>query len=229
MKTNKTFIKQLTWSTSAVSLACMAFGRCSRKPEYSIAVLLPPLETLEERTIAQDLAEFRFSSDPDNLDFAFLNKGRGDDGDGDASSASYRMFVRGHLGDNDDAFAGFDDVGANDDFADGGIQDFFTGDQAPADDIPAGGPAGFAPFGVDDSEEPAGVAVGGMEPFDPRRAPNERDLVMAMGADDDQEEMLDYFDSAFMKNWAGPEHWKLRRAVKKRMPNNCKNLSIAVF
>jgi len=229
MKTNKTFIKQSTWSTSAVSLACLAFGRCSRKPEYSIAVLLSPLETLDERTIAQDLAEFRFSSDPDNLDFAFLNKGRGDDGDGDTSFASHRMFVRGHLGDNDDAFGGFDDGGANNDFADGGIQDFFTGDQAPADDIPAGGPAGFAPFGVDDSGEGAGVAVGGMEPFDPRQAPDERDLVMVMNADDDQEEMLDYFDSTFMKNWAGPEHWKLRRAVKKCMLHNCKHPSIAVF
>jgi condensin complex subunit 2 len=179
---------------------------------------LPPLETLDERTIAQDLAEFRFSSDPNNLDFAFLNKGRSDDGDGDgdASFASHRMFVRGHLND-DDVFGGLDDGGANDDFVDGGIQDFFTGDQAPADDVPMGGPAGFAPFGVDDSEESGRIGVvGGMEPFDPRRAPNERDLVMAMNAVDDQEEMLDYFNATFMKNWAGPEHWKLRRAVKKR-------------
>lgn len=58
--------------------------------------------------------------------------------------------------------------------------------------------------------------MGGMEPFDPRRAPNERNLVMALNMDEDQNEMLNYFDSKFMKNWAGPEHWKLRRAIKKR-------------
>ena len=191
----------------------------------SLAVLLPPLETLDERTIAQDLAEFRFSSDPNNIDFAFLNRGRDDDGDGDASFTSHRMFVRGHPNDNDDVFGGFDDGGGAEDFADGGIQDFFTGDQAPADDIPLGGPAGFAPFGVDDSEEGGRIGVvGGMEPFDPRQAPNERDLVMAMNADDDQEEMLDYFNATFMKNWAGPEHWKLRRTVKKRTFHNCTNI-----
>ena len=202
------------------SYLCGFHNCCLLNYMCPVAALLPSLETLDGRTIAQDLAEFRFSSDPNNLDFVFLNKGGTDDGDGDASFASHRMFVRGHLND-DDVFGGFDDGDANDDFADGGIHDFFTGDQAPADDVPAGGPSGFAPFGVDDSEEFGRVAVvGGMEPFDPRQAPNERDLIMAMNVDDDQEEMLDYFNATFMKNWAGPEHWKLRRAVKKRMLRN---------
>lgn len=129
------------------------------------------------------------------------------------------MFVKGHSNDGAGADFEFDnDDGHDDDFGGGtGVEDFFTGDQAPADDIPVGGPAGFAPFGVEDGDDATGHIgiVGGVEPFDPRRAPNERDLVMAMNVDDNQEEMLDYFDATFMKNWAGPEHWKLRRAIKK--------------
>lgn len=124
--------------------------------------------------------------------------------------------VEGRLDfDDDDAGGAFDDFGGGG----GDVEDFFTGDQAPGDNLPQGGPAGFMPFGADgdDSAEAGHVGVpGGVEPFDPRRAPNERDLVMAMNVNDDQEEMLDYFDATFMKNWAGPEHWKLRRAVKKR-------------
>jgi condensin complex subunit 2 len=59
-----------------------------------------------------------------------------------------------------------------------------------------------------------GAAPHAFEPFDPRKAPNERDLVLAMT--EEGEEMLDYFDATFMKNWAGPEHWKLKRVVRKR-------------
>ncbi|KAF8317160.1 barren [Clavulina sp. PMI_390] len=177
--------------------------------------LLPSLDTLEERTIAQDLAEFRFSSDHNNIDFALFSKNREDD-DPNASFVSHRMFVKSD-GEGVGAVDGFDDdddMGPPPDFG-GDVEDFFTGDQAAADDVPAGGPAGFAPFGVEEAEGgPTGPVVG-VEPFDPRRAPNQRDLVMAMNVDDDQDEMLDYFDSKFMKNWAGPEHWKLRRAVKK--------------
>ncbi|ORX96251.1 barren [Basidiobolus meristosporus CBS 931.73] len=36
---------------------------------------------------------------------------------------------------------------------------------------------------------------------------------MANGGDD----VYSYFDSAFMKNWAGPEHWKLQRAPKEKV------------
>ena len=35
-------------------------------------------------------------------------------------------------------------------------------------------------------------------------------------ADADGGVMMDYFDSNFLKNWAGPEHWKLRKVVRRR-------------
>jgi len=60
-----------------------------------------------------------------------------------------------------------------------------------------------------------GPATGPYIPFDPRNVPNQRDLVMAM-ADADENGALDYFDKNFMKNWAGPEHWKLRKVIRKR-------------
>ena len=30
----------------------------------------------------------------------------------------------------------------------------------------------------------------------------------------DSNELFSYFDSAFLRNWSGPEHWKLQRANK---------------
>ncbi len=53
-------------------------------------------------------------------------------------------------------------------------------------------------------------------PFDPRRLPTERDLIMAMTDADGEGGAMDYFDQNFIKNWAGPEHWKLRKVIRKR-------------
>jgi Condensin complex subunit 2 len=40
----------------------------------------------------------------------------------------------------------------------------------------------------------------------------ENDYVMAMVRN--EEEQFSYFDSAFLRNWAGPEHWKLKKVNK---------------
>jgi hypothetical protein len=39
---------------------------------------------------------------------------------------------------------------------------------------------------------------------------------MAMTDADGDGGMLDYFDQSLLKNWAGPEHWKLRKTVRRR-------------
>ncbi|EPB81019.1 condensin complex subunit 2 [Mucor circinelloides 1006PhL] len=44
----------------------------------------------------------------------------------------------------------------------------------------------------------------------------ENDFLSAFMHKGDQD-MLNYFDSTLTKNWAGPEHWKLRRPVEKRV------------
>ncbi|KAI8643247.1 condensin complex subunit 2/barren [Parasitella parasitica] len=43
----------------------------------------------------------------------------------------------------------------------------------------------------------------------------ENDFLSALIHNGDQE-MLNYFDTTLVKNWAGPEHWKLRRTVEKK-------------
>ncbi|KAI8987588.1 condensin complex subunit 2/barren [Mycotypha africana] len=42
---------------------------------------------------------------------------------------------------------------------------------------------------------------------------NEYDFLSALIQHGEDKEMLDYFDFTLKKNWAGPEHWKLRRPV----------------
>jgi condensin complex subunit 2 len=37
-----------------------------------------------------------------------------------------------------------------------------------------------------------------------------------MSMDATGEEMFGYFDNALSKNWAGPEHWKMRRVMQKK-------------
>ncbi|KAI0295968.1 condensin complex subunit 2-domain-containing protein [Russula brevipes] len=90
-------------------------------------------------------------------------------------------------------------------------EDFFMGDHAVGDDFGGDdmGPEGCRPH-------PTGTEGGQPVPFDPRRAPNERALIMAMTDADAGDGMLDYFDQSVLKNWAGPEHWKLRKTVVRR-------------
>jgi condensin complex subunit 2 len=39
---------------------------------------------------------------------------------------------------------------------------------------------------------------------------------MAMTDADGEGGMLDYFGQSILKNWAGPEHWKLRKTIRRR-------------
>jgi len=48
--------------------------------------------------------------------------------------------------------------------------------------------------------------VGAFDPEKPRYG-----VTLRHGEDDEQENILNYFDKALQKNWAGPEHWKIRK------------------
>jgi condensin complex subunit 2 len=140
-------------------------------------------------SITPSLAEFRFSgeSNPFNLDLLQLE---GPDAptpvDGDGPDA--------------------------DKAAQPGTSDFF--DDGEHGDGGGGGDA-FDYGGADDDGDnnDGQVGQGPVEAFDPMKPPNERDLVMAMA--DGGENMFDYFDGTLMKNWAGPEHWRMRRTVRR--------------
>lgn len=171
---------------------------------------LPDLSVLEDKAISHSLASFSFSKDTFTFDDTTFFR--------DDTHHEEDM-------DNDDDFENDPfNVEPMDNDAGGG-EDFFTGDQAINEDY--GGmpmPDNDNDFGAgseEGGEHSAGHTGGGGEafvPFDPRRAPNERDMVMAMTGDGDGDEggMMDYFDQNFLKNWAGPEHWKLRKVVRKR-------------
>lgn len=99
-------------------------------------------------------------------------------------------------------------------------EDFFVGDQAAGDDYvneydPASpNSAEDDPAGGENGEEGGdGSGSGPYVPFDPRRGGTSN---FAMAEQAPGEIMFDYFDQSVKKNWAGPEHWKLRRAVRKR-------------
>lgn len=134
--------------------------------------------------------------------------------------------------DDDEADGGHTATGMDMDVDIGGVggpaEDFFTGDQAVDDDYGEG--AGGDDF--DDDNEGGGdrsMSAEGAQgpvrpsntfvPFDPRRPPNQRNLVLAMANAEGEGEngMLDYFDAGVLQNWAGPQHWKIRRVAKRRM------------
>ena len=110
------------------------------------------------------------------------------------------------------------------------VQDFFSSDQANQEGYTGDGDfGGDDDFGGDGENGSVGAdadqhAEGGVTgqgrgtfvPFDPARGPNERDLVMAMMDPEADGGTMDYFDKNVLKNWAGPEHWKLRKTIRKR-------------
>lgn len=175
---------------------------------------LPDLEVLDRKAISHSLESFSFSRDTWALDEA----------------AFFRDDTPPVQDDGSDEDNGFPPA-ISGDLADGGDgalpeEDFFMGDQAVGDDF-GGDDFGPAGDGGEDGENgsagdqtnlrPTGTDGGPPVPFDPRRAPNERALVMAMTDADAEGGMLDYFDQSLLKNWAGPEHWKLRKAVRRRL------------
>jgi len=98
-------------------------------------------------------------------------------------------------------------------------QDFFAGDEGAGGDDYGGdyGGGDFEDAGGEAGEIPNGEGgkQPGFVPFDPRRVPDQRELVMAM-SEEGAASMMDYFDASITKNWAGPEHWKLRKVIRKR-------------
>ncbi|KAJ7133030.1 condensin complex subunit 2-domain-containing protein [Mycena filopes] len=112
-----------------------------------------------------------------------------------------------HFGDDDDDedHAGPADYAMNVDENAPPVEDFFVGDDASH---------GSGMTSEQNMGAPRGP--GGMMPFDPRRPPNE--LVMAMTDADGDGGMMDYFDKTFSKNWAGPEHWKMRKSAGINLP-----------
>ena len=178
------------------------------------------MDALDDKAICHSLEGFSFSKDSFSFD--------------DTTFLRDQTPAFGGIDDDDDdggPFGGDDapDMGApmemEGDPNGPPVEDFFVGEQAIADDYVQGDFAPADDMGPEpqpdgpDGAVPGERAPGGaFVPFDPRRPPNERDLVMAMTGGEDGGLMMDYFDQNFLKNWAGPEHWKLRRVVRRSEP-----------
>ncbi|GAA6013906.1 hypothetical protein JCM11491_000466 [Sporobolomyces phaffii] len=189
------------------------------------------LISLASMHLTPSLSSFHFSADPNSaLVLDLLNLSSATDDDNDVPSNDY-VFDPVNTGSDDEDFGGFDDNGFG-----GGFDD----PERLPDFDPSGGDAGEVDFFADQFSSSAapgpsgggaaagtvsggGAGYGAVESFDPRRAgTGERDLVMAMdgtgaaiGGEEDTRGLFDYFDGKMGKNWAGPEHWKMRRNVKK--------------
>ncbi|CAE6402264.1 unnamed protein product [Rhizoctonia solani] len=170
------------------------------------AKFMPDLEELEDRTIMPSLSDFKFASD-------------------DLTFASHVLPSR-NTPDEPMAFGEREPGGMADGDAPAPVEDFFTGGEAVRDyeggfhggggfdgDVGDDGVGDMGDMG-DYTANATGVnRTGPVEPFDPRRGRDERTLIMSMS--EDATEMLDYFDTTAMKNWAGPQHWKVKRAIRK--------------
>ncbi|OAX38973.1 barren [Rhizopogon vinicolor AM-OR11-026] len=172
---------------------------------YLRSQFLPDLEILEDKAISHSLAAFSFAKDSN---YTFDDTLYRDD------------TVHDQADDDDGNDPGFGDYDAAMNM-DG--EDFFQGDQAADDDYAGGDGFGGADYGggengsvgAEGDQQHMVRSGGALLPFDPRRAPNERGLVMAVTDADGENAIMGYFDQNFMKNWAGPEHWKLRKVIRK--------------
>lgn len=161
------------------------------------------MEEVLSRNISVTLADFKFSADATNS-FAILSSLESRDDEIDEPGLEDVPNAAPGGGDNatedffqdDDDYVGFDPN-------EGGGGGFFGGDDNDANFDDRMGDNGTGP----------GFGFGPAEPFDPSSDSNGAGLVMSMGGDGDGA-LLEQIDQSLLKNWAGPEHWKLRRVRK---------------
>ncbi|KZV77026.1 hypothetical protein PENSPDRAFT_741108 [Peniophora sp. CONT] len=177
------------------------------------------LEDLDELRIAPSLDHFSFGASDDT-----------NDKDEDLSLFRDDTVIFG-AGEDDD-----EDFGAplpQDDFpmdVDGAPpppaveEDFFAGDQGGADDYSAS-PAGYG--GEDGEEGSVGAHANEGQAMGPGGAPipfngprgTGGDIAFGMGGAAEGE-MLDFFDNTLRSNWAGPEHWKMKKVIQRGKPGD---------
>ena len=170
------------------------------------------LRILDEQYICPSLKNFDLGNPAGSLDIPFLK-----------ASEDFRQerenTVAGGLGDQTGIFldgdnvAGFeDDDGVLGGFEIGAEAGFGEGGEAWAKNAAMEvqthfGDMGFDEGAVGDREAGEGVAVGEYVPDGNQYAVSLHQKTTEAG----HEDILSYFDNALRKDWAGPEHWRIRR------------------
>lgn len=179
---------------------------------------------LEGRTICPTLSSFKFNSDRNLLDLSLFNRSNlGASTSSAADQVGANVLDDLTLANRDDDLPApggpvqdFFDDGAGDDWGagvDGGYDGFGGGDDG-ADmsdgqmDLVEGAGAGFV-------AQAGGNHLGVVQRFDPRMDAADREVVIGMGGEEGEQKVFAYFDNALAKNWAGPEHWKMRRTIRR--------------
>ena len=175
------------------------------------ARFFPDLSKLDEQDICPSLKTFELGSGDGSLDLPFLKAPdnwrdehrEGADEQRDAGNSDHHDEGVFGLDDDDDVGAGFD-LPPETGFGEGGeawAKDAALDPQVRVHDVLAGADAG---------DEGAEVGV-----FDTN---SNTYGVRLQHRDHDQENILNYFDTALHKNWAGPEHWKIAKIKEANKP-----------
>jgi condensin complex subunit 2 len=168
----------------------------------------PDLDLLDEQDICPTMKTFELGGGDGAMDLPFLKapenwrdehpESQTDDQQGDRSGINLNDETSPFGMDDDDGAVGFD-LGPETGFGEGGeawARDAALQPQMRVFDAMAGAEAG------DDAGGEVGV-------FDTNA--NAYGVTLQHRPDHDQENILNYFDNAMQKNWAGPEHWKIAR------------------
>lgn len=195
-----------------------------------IAKYLPDVRILDNMAICPSLSAFKFSSDATVLDMNLFNRTQLEASTSSVPFDAAEQHVNGNILDDLTMGNPLQGGATHDFFDEGGPMDFDGGDGGYDDDGGMGGGS------FDDVEAGDGVPLdgegegymaaqrgqathlGAVQHFDPRMAPDQREVVIGMNGELEgggNRQVFSYFDAALSKNWAGPEHWKMRRTIRR--------------
>ncbi|KAF2499513.1 barren [Lophium mytilinum] len=165
----------------------------------------PDLARLDEQDICPSLKNLDLGDPSGSLDLPFLRAP--EDWRQDKDNAEPEGDRSGILLDEDNAM-GFDDdddggLGGFDIPADAG---FGEGGEAWAREAALEPQMRVHTMGLGNGDEEGNGEVGAFETGSAQYG-----ISLQHGKGDEQENILNYFDQALQKNWAGPEHWRIRR------------------
>ncbi|KIW03249.1 uncharacterized protein PV09_05470 [Verruconis gallopava] len=169
------------------------------------AKFFPDLSRLDEQEICPSLRGFDLGDANGSLDLPFLKAS--EDWKQDKSQDSHSapgddsgVFLDGNNAfDDDDAGLGGFDMAEGIGFGEGG--DAWAKEAALEPQMRV--------HNITTMEEESDENPGEVGGFDPDKS--QYAVSLRHHQDDEQENILNYFDKALSKNWAGPEHWKIRR------------------
>ncbi|KAI0842901.1 barren [Hypoxylon sp. FL0890] len=176
------------------------------------AKFFPDLSKLDEQDICPSLKTFELGNPSGSLDIPFLRASE-DDEDEDEDESGNGVGNKSGMFVDEDNPAGFDDMTAMGGFD---IAEVAFGEGGEAWAREAALEPQMRPYNVGaDDGIPEGDGVDGIED-------DNGDYIVSMNraktGDKMHEDILGYFDQALQKNWAGPEHWRIRKIKDANKP-----------